>query len=145
MNVKKKYSYYYNNNIYNFLTFFFFKVWKIFKIICVLLDTTLFDKVCQWLVAGQWFSLSTLVYFINKSDHHNIAEILLKVVLNTIALTFSTVHNSIASSLIISNDRKPLTCHISHWQTLSHNVLSSIPRLSVIRTHVSGDRHRLHR
>jgi hypothetical protein len=35
----------------------------------------------------------------------------------------------------------------SHWQTLSHNVVSSTPRLSGIQTHnVSGDRHRsLHR
>jgi hypothetical protein len=30
----------------------------------------------------------------------------------------------------------------SHWQTLSHNVVSSTPRLSVIRTHnISGDWH----
>jgi len=30
----------------------------------------------------------------------------------------------------------------SHWQTLSHNVVSSIPHPSRIRTHkVSGDRH----
>jgi hypothetical protein len=33
----------------------------------------------------------------------------------------------------------------SDWQTLSHNVASSAPRLSGIRTeNVSGDRHRLH-
>jgi hypothetical protein len=31
---------------------------------------------------------------------------------------------------------------VSHWQTLSHNVVSSTSRLSWIRTHnVSGDRH----
>ena len=31
---------------------------------------------------------------------------------------------------------------LSHWQTLSRNVVSSTPRLSEIRTHnVSGDRH----
>jgi hypothetical protein len=28
-----------------------------------------------------------------------------------------------------------------HWQTLSHNVVLSTPRLSGIQTNVSGDRH----
>ena len=37
---------------------------------------------------------------------------------------------------------RPVT---SRWQTLSHNVASSTPRLSRIRTHkVSGDKHRLY-
>ena len=34
---------------------------------------------------------------------------------------------------------------VSHWQTLSHNVVSSTPHLNGIQTHVSGDRHWLHR
>jgi hypothetical protein len=35
---------------------------------------------------------------------------------------------------------------ISHWQTLSNDVVSSTPHLSVIRTHsVSGDKQWLHR
>ena len=33
----------------------------------------------------------------------------------------------------------------SHWQTLSNNVLSSTPHLRGVWTHVSGDRHWLHR
>jgi hypothetical protein len=34
--------------------------------------------------AGRWFSPGNLVSSINKSDHHDITEILLKVSLNTI-------------------------------------------------------------
>jgi hypothetical protein len=41
------------------------------------------DKVCQWLVAGQWFSP---VSSNNKTDRHDIAEILLKVALNILTL-----------------------------------------------------------
>ena len=48
------------------------------------LDTTLCDKVCQWLATGWWFSPGTLDSSINKTDHHDITEILLKVVLNII-------------------------------------------------------------
>ena len=50
--------------------------------------TTLCDKVCQWLETGWWFSLGTTVSYINKTDHHDITEILLKMALNTINLTF---------------------------------------------------------
>jgi len=49
------------------------------------LDTTLCDiKVCRWLATGQWFSPGTPVSSTNKTDRHNITEILLKVALNTI-------------------------------------------------------------
>ena len=49
-----------------------------------IIDPTLCDKVCQWLAAGQCFSPGTLVSSTNKTDCHNITEILLKVALNTI-------------------------------------------------------------
>ena len=42
------------------------------------------DKCCQLLVTGLWFSPGTPVSSTNKTDCHNITEILLKVALNTI-------------------------------------------------------------
>jgi hypothetical protein len=44
---------------------------------------TLCDKVCQWLATDRWFSPGTPVSSTNKTDRHDIAEILLKVALNT--------------------------------------------------------------
>ena len=49
--------------------------------------TTLCDKVCQWLATGRWFSPDPPVSSTNKSDRHDITEILLKVVLNSIKQT----------------------------------------------------------
>ena len=48
------------------------------------LDTTLYDKVCQWLATGQLFSPGTAVSSINKTDRHDITGILLKVALSTL-------------------------------------------------------------
>ena len=45
------------------------------------------NKPCWWPAAGLWFSLGTPVSSTNKTDCHNITEILLKVALNTITLT----------------------------------------------------------
>jgi hypothetical protein len=41
--------------------------------------TTLWDKVCQWLATGRWFSPGTPFFSTNKTDHHVITVILLKV------------------------------------------------------------------
>jgi hypothetical protein len=49
--------------------------------------TTLCDKVCQWLTTARWFSPEPLVSSTNKTDLHDIAEILLKVALSTINQT----------------------------------------------------------
>ena len=57
------------------------------------LDATLFDKVCQWLPTVRWFSLGTPVSSTNKTDHHDITEILLKVTLNTINHSWMIVLN----------------------------------------------------
>jgi len=50
------------------------------------LDTTLCGKVCQWLATGRLFSPGTPVSSTNKTQRHDIAEIWLKVALNTINL-----------------------------------------------------------
>ena len=47
------------------------------------LDVTLCYKVCKWLATGQWFSPYTPVSSTNKTNRHDITEILLKVALNT--------------------------------------------------------------
>jgi hypothetical protein len=41
-------------------------------------------------MVGMWFSPGTLLSSTNKTDHHDITEILLKVALNTISLTLET-------------------------------------------------------
>jgi hypothetical protein len=48
---------------------------------------------------GWWFSLGNPVSSINKTDHHDITEILLKVPLNTITLT------------LISTNKTPKPCN----------------------------------
>jgi len=57
------------------------------RILIKAMCTTLFDKICQWLATGLWFSLSSSVSSTNKTDRHDITEILLKVALNTIKQT----------------------------------------------------------
>ena len=49
--------------------------------------TTLCDKVRQWLTTGQWFSLGTPVSSTNKTDCHDITEILLNTI-NQIYIMF---------------------------------------------------------
>ena len=54
------------------------------------LDTaiTLCDSLSGW-----WFSLSTLVYSTNKTDRHDLTEILLKVALITITPPITNSHD----------------------------------------------------
>jgi hypothetical protein len=61
------------------------------------LDTTLCDKVCQRLAIDWWFSL---VSSTNKTDHHVITELFLKVALNTINLNLIMKNKFISKCLI---------------------------------------------
>jgi hypothetical protein len=68
------------------------------------LDTTVCDKVCQWLTASRWLSSGTPVSSTNKSDRYDIAEILLKVALNTTTITLvSSLRLVILMALYIYN------------------------------------------
>jgi hypothetical protein len=49
--------------------------------------TTLCDKVCQWIATGRWFSPKPPVSSTNRTDRHDITEILLKVALSTFKQT----------------------------------------------------------
>ena len=53
------------------------------------LDTTLCDKVCQWLATGRWVSLGTSVFSTNRltATIYSVTARLLKVTLNTINQT----------------------------------------------------------
>ena len=66
-------------------------LWVWIPFIRDVLNTTLCDKFCQWLATGPWFSPSIPVSSTNKTDHHNITEILLKVALNTISQTLTQI------------------------------------------------------
>ena len=46
--------------------------------------TTICDKACQWLATSRWFPPGPPVSSTNKTDHHDITEILLKVALKII-------------------------------------------------------------
>ena len=68
-------------------------------------------------------------------------------------MVFNATFNTISviswrSVLLVEETGVPDENHrhvTSHWQTLSHNIVSSTPRLSGIRIrNVSGDMHRLH-
>ena len=76
------------------------------------LDTTLCDKVCQWFAAGQWFSPGNQVFPTNKTDRHNITEILLKVALK---------HHNPKPFLSKGDNQSNLPCYLNNNVFLSHN------------------------
>ena len=64
------------------------KLWVLIPLMVRCTRATLCDRVCQWLVVGRWFSLGAPVSSANGTDSQDVAEVWLKVVLNTIALPY---------------------------------------------------------
>ena len=108
--------------------------------------TTLCDKVCQWLATGWWFSPGTPVSSTNKTDHHDITEILLKVVLNTIKQTnkhtwisklpfWFRFHISVRYCLLQLSKCKPVSnirvnTHVNHCRWIIYQIISDfIPKI----------------
>ena len=80
--------------------------------------TTLCDRVCQWLAGGRWFSLGPPVSSTNKTNRHDITEILLKVVLNTIKQKNNKQLGIILLNYEISANQEPLEngkFYIDQW------------------------------
>ena len=72
--------------------------------------TTLYDKVCQRLATGWWFSPDPPVSSTNKT------EMLLKVALNTIKQTNKQMNNPLSPKI---NEKKKKTHDKRHWKSRS--------------------------
>jgi hypothetical protein len=120
----------------------------------VVLDTTLCDKVCLWLATGRWFSPGTAVSSTNITDRHDIfinttrffffqwltagrwfypsAPVSFNNIVLVLTANFNTISDiSWRSVILVEETAVPGENHrpvASHWQTLSHNVVSSTPR-----------------
>jgi len=94
------------------------------------------DKVYQLVAHGRWFSPGTPASSTTKSGHHDIAEILLKVALNTkiqIQNSNSFIHSSHSYSIIFNKDYQSLhhvfkysiqaPCH--HFISIVHTCTSN--------------------
>jgi len=82
------------------------------------LDTALCDIVCQWLAAGQWFSSGTLLSSTNKTDSHDITELVLKVALNAIiGISFQDIctYTKVVKSMRIIIFFKLLVLSVIHF------------------------------
>ena len=85
----------YSSWIYNYLCNQYLSPLKLWVWILFMARCTRYNIMwnCQWLVSGWWCSPGTLVSSTHKTDCHNIAEIFLKVALNTITLSLLPLSN----------------------------------------------------
>ena len=64
---------------------------------CLNMCSLVMDLIESGLETGRWFSPDTPVSSTDKTDHHDITEILLKVALNTITLTLNRIEKELQS------------------------------------------------
>ena len=82
--------------------------------------TTLCDKVCQWLATDQWFSPGPSVSSTDKTDRHDITEILLKVALHPIKQTNKQINLLLLTILLCEIKEKNV-------KIIDNKVYSTIP------------------
>ena len=119
-------SWSYGSLIYNYLCnqcLLSLTLWVPSPLMRSVIGTTLCDKVCQWLATGRWFSPGTQVSSTNKTDRHDIIEILLKVALSNqyIKLTIRKMIDILHHSLI--------TCEFLSLQSNIANFIDVVDQL----------------
>ena len=84
------------------------------------------DKVYQLLAHGQWFSLGTKASSTTKTGRHDIAEILLKVALNTINQSILVISLDLPSGNLCGNSNPllPNSARDKHPEKISKKILS---------------------
>jgi len=93
---------------------------------CEFESRSLCDKVCQWLATGRWFSPGPPVSSTNKTDRHDITEILFKVALNTKTKPNQTNQTDNVMSVVVLDMNsyclnKPNKIHDEcHWRMRKH-------------------------
>ena len=101
-------------------------------------DTTLCDKVSHWLTTGRWFSPCTPVSSTNRTDRHDITDILLKVALNTIRLRpwrpLVIINSKVLCTLLKATWDSDII-KVLHWSSttfLLNMILHSLHRICIL-------------
>ena len=103
------------------------------------------DKVYQLLAHGRWFSPGTPASSTTKTGRHDIAEILLKVALNTKNQIINNISVISWRSAFIGGGNRRKTTDLPQVIDKLYHIMLYTP-MSWIRTHnISGDRRRLYR
>ena len=111
------------------------------------LETTLCDKVCQWLATGRWFSLGPPISSTNKTDHHDIAQIPMKVALDTkkkknLCGFFSFFFCSRVPTFYLLVLQRMYTCFFSSWYVILQSGLDEVMTMKeLIMTYTSFGHH----
>ena len=140
---------------------FYIPVTDLYNILNGIINSFFFNITVLYLNSFLLYTRGRNIYFFPKinmtkyfSKHNSTIKIINIILVMHLIYTCNYPCTNISviswrSILLVEETRVPGENHwlaTSHWQTLSHNAVSSTPHLSGIQTHnISGDRYRLHR